>query len=198
MNFSEWYYFLEEIALIILFIRLVYYLTRRNKFLFSNLEIGLYILILLANNLMFNYWGDVSVTPLMFDILAPVSVIIAIRLIKNSNLIVTLLVIPVASLILYSVWNNYLCYILYIAAITLLIKKAIVLSKRGSIEVKKSSLYIFIALDMLFSLMVTFSSTVTFDWSLSRYVGLMWYLDLTIFTLTIIMLHVKLRRFFIA
>jgi hypothetical protein len=195
---SELYKYLEQIALVWLFFRFVIYSIKDNSIVYSNIEIGFYIVLLLANSLICSYWPSSQAVFYFIHAVAPVSVFLGIIL-KRLNLpIVTVTSVVVASVIQFYLLNYYLIVIFYLAAILSLVYKANLLVRRSSREIQKSSLFVVLALDLLFTLKIYIVAKESIDWVGSVLIGSMWNFSLFMFALTIIILHVKLRRFFVA
>jgi hypothetical protein len=133
-----------------------------------------------------------------FHAVAPVSVILGINLRWLKRPIFTVVVVIIASTLHLYFLHYGAIVVLYITAILSLLFKVIKLARRASKDIQKSSVYLVLALDLLFSLKVFVIAKAGFGWEGSVLIEPMWRISLIIFALTIIVLHVKLRRFFIA
>jgi len=194
----DWHILIEQIAILILLIRLFFYAKKDQRIFYSDFEIPLYIVVLFMNNLLCAFWASNSISFYFFHAAAPISVLLGITLRGLKQPLTTLIIIlSLVPLHLY-LRDYYLTVTLYILAIFLLLRKANVMVNRSSTEIQKSSLYIVLALDLLFSLKVFVIAKAGFGWEGSVLIEPMWWISLIIFALTIIVLHVKLRRFFIA
>ena len=196
--FSELYKYIESVALVSLFVRLLKYSIKDISVIYTNIEVVFYIVLLLVNNLICNYWPSSSIVFSFFHAVAPVSVILGINLRWLKRPIFTVVVVIIASTLHLYFLHYGAIVVLYITAILSLLFKVIKLARRASKDIQKSSVYLVLALDLLFSLKVFVIAKAGFGWEGSVLIEPMWRISLIIFALTIIVLHVKLRRFFIA
>jgi hypothetical protein len=87
---------------------------------------------------------------------------------------------------------------LYYVAIWLALRQGYRMSKQRSTELSRSAVYIAIAIDMFATMIILVLRTLDFNWQESQLIQYVHYLRLAIFLTTLIILHVKLRRFIVA
>jgi hypothetical protein len=194
----DWQIWIEQIAILILLLRLFLYAYKDQNIFYNEFEIALYIVVMFINNLLCSYWPSNSISFYFFHTAAPISVTLGVTLRWLKLPFYTLFLATITSAIHLYFSNYSAIVILYILAILSLLLKSIKLARRASKEIRKSSVYVVLAIDLMFSLKVFVIANESFDWKGSVLIGPMWSISLIMFTLTIIVLHVKLRRFFIA
>lgn len=88
--------------------------------------------------------------------------------------------------------------LIYYLAIWFALREGYQLSKRRSTELSRSVVYIAIAIDMFATMIILVLKATDFDWHVSQLIQYVHYLRLSIFLTTLIIMHVKLRRFIVA
>ncbi len=189
---------IELLILITLIIRLFYYLFSNKTILKSNLEVILYFCLLLLNNLSFLIFGYSRIISLAFLIILPLSIIVPkICKIFQLNILSTLLLLFLTTLLFYKTNQELVMYTLILCCITFLISTIIKLAKGSSHELKKSPIYIIITIDFLIITILQQLSSNKINWSNSHYFRYVMNIVLCIFLSNLILANVYIRRFFI-
>ena len=184
---------LENLLLIILLIRIIYFQKQGYKINPNSIEIVLYILIFSTSKIFaylfphniycFNFTH--AFTPLMF-----IFTLTKINISKQS-IIFIYLIFAIANLFFI---DKIIIYITYIISILLLINKGVILSKKSSQNTSKSPYYFFISFDQILTLGLFVMGNLKYNWYSSQLIVYYDILIKIIFPSTLIYTNVKFRR----
>ncbi len=191
------YHIAELVLLTLLIIRIGYYLKYNTVILRENLELLLYIILIFIDNFVTLFFGNNSISTIIFDSLLPAVIIIPIifrRLnFKRPFLIFTILSISTFSLILNS---NIYNYILYLLSIVFFVYVLICLATGSKRNRMKTPLYLIFLVDLLAIVIVQQIQVLNIKWDNSIFAIKSDYIALTIYMTNIVLTHVYIRRYF--
>ena len=113
------------------------------------------------------------------------------------------LYILLVSAILIGLINYYFNFdwwivLIYNVAIGLLLRKGYLLTKKRSVELSRALVYVAIAIDLFATMIIVPLKYTSYNWHEAELIQYLQYLRLSIFMTTLIIIHVKLRRFIVA
>lgn len=191
------YHIAELVLLTLLIIRIGYYLKYNTVILRENLELLLYIILIFIDNVVTLFFGNNSISTIIFDSLLPAVIIIPIifrRLnFKRPFLIFTILSLSTFSLILNS---NIYNYILYLLSIVFFVYVLICLATGSRRNRMKTPLYLIFLVDLLAIVIVQQIQVLNIKWDNSIFAIKSDYIALTIYMTNIVLTHVYIRRYF--
>lgn len=197
MIHEYYYYYFDRVILISLLIQLLFFMRINQKILRNNLEVFFFILVLCMNHVGYFFFDKSEALFMFYHASSPIAVLCSILLKpwnKNLNILLISIVVVIVNLF---VTNNIFFIVAYLSAISLTIQKANKMVKLNSNEIHKSMVYLVIALDLLFTLIIFIQGRLEFDWHEAKLVKYMTWVNMIVFTITTVVLNVKLRRFFI-
>jgi hypothetical protein len=193
----EFYHIAEFTVLLVLIIRLYFYLRISKKIATSNLELLLYISLLFLDSLVFICFGEYNIITAIFDSILPALIIIPIvcRRFHCSNLI------QISTIILFSTFNwvvnnstwNYFLLLLCIVCLT---SSAIQLATGPIRSRRKTPLYVVFSIDLIIIAIFQQISLLQIKWTNSIYAS---HIDaglLIAYFVNLIFTHVYIRRYF--
>jgi hypothetical protein len=191
------YHIAEFMVLLVLMIRLFYYLGINKKITKTNLELLLYISLLFGDSLVFICFGKYEIVTVIFDSILPALIIIPILSrrfhFSNPTQIFAMILFPSFNFIVNnSTWN----YFLLLLCIVFLISTAIKLATGPNLSRRKTPLYVVFCLDLIIIAIFQQISTLQIKWIDSTYAI---HLDTGLFIayfLILILIHVYIRRYF--
>lgn len=124
--------------------------------------------------------------------------VISFLILRNYNWILRLIAAICFGAINYFFEFDVIIILIYYLAIWFALREGYRLSKRRSTELSRSVVYIAIAIDMFATMIILVLKATDFDWHVSQLIQYVHYLRLSIFLTTLIIMHVKLRRFIVA
>ncbi len=192
------YPYLEFFLLLVLTIRIYIYSRVNFDVVRSNFEIFLYLLAVFTNSLLCIIFGETKSITIAFDVIFPMTIIIPILARKNSKLYLFLLL----GFILISYFalvptQNIIRYFLYLFCMTILFMYSIKLALGSGKELKKSPMYLLLALDFLITTILQQLYGLKINWEDSQYVGFVGIVVLSFYLINLILANVYIRRFFI-
>jgi hypothetical protein len=193
----EFYHIAEFAVLLILIIRLCFYLRISNNIATKNLELLLYIALIFFDSLVFVFIGEHNVVTGIFDSILPALIIIPIicRRFHHSNFIQILAIILFSTLnwvLNNSMWN----YFLLLLCIVFLMSLAIKLATGPNRSRKKTPLYVVFSIDLIIIAIFQQISILEIKWTNSTYAS---HIDnglLIAYFINLILTHVYIRRYF--
>ena len=113
------------------------------------------------------------------------------------------LYILIISAILIGLINYYFNFdwwivMIYNVTIGLLLRKGHLLTKKRSVELSRALVYVAMAIDLFATMMILPLKYTSYNWHEAELIQYLQYLRLSIFMTTLIIIHVKLRRFIVA
>ena len=192
-NLRDFSLFLEDTLLIILIIRILYFLKKGCRFRDDSIEIVYYILIytiavvitkfFTQNQISFNFTH--AFTPLMF-----IFTLIKLNIDKKLSV---LFYIIIATFNLFYL-NNLFIELTYFISIFLLINKSINLAKKSQKYMTDSAFYLFLTLDQILTFYIFLMGNLNYDWHSSHLIIYYNMVINIIFPSTLIYINVKFRR----
>jgi hypothetical protein len=193
----EFYHIAEFAVLLILIIRLCFYLRISNNIATKNLELLLYIALIFFDSLVFVFIGEHNVVTGIFDSILPALIIIPIicRRFHHSNSI-QILAIILFSILNWVLNNSMWNYFLLLLCIVFLISLAIKLATGPNRSRKKTPLYVVFSIDLIIIAIFQQISILEIKWTNSTYAS---HIDnglLIAYFINLILTHVYIRRYF--
>lgn len=196
MNVQTFYPIVEGLILTGLGLQLILYVIKSRPPFIGDFEIQLFIIVCILNHLGVLFFSKHELSFFFYHASGPAALILGILLTKRIGPVCTLLSLFVVSITLLLL-NEYSLYVLmYYLAIFLSFRKGLQLTRRSNHELKKAILYLVLSLDLYASMIVLVLKNTDYNWEQSDLISYMYIASLLVFTTTLILLNVKLRRFF--
>lgn len=191
------YHIAEFVILTLLIIRIGYYLKSNREILRENLELILYITLVFIDNSVNLFFGNNSLSTIVFDSILPATIILPI-IFRRLNLGIHFLIFTILSLSTFSIiLNNAIYnYILYLLSIVSFIYELIHLATGSSRNRKKTPLYLIFLVDLMAIVIVQQIEILNIQWDNSIFAIKSDYIALTIYMTNLILTHVYIRRYF--
>lgn len=192
------YSYLEIFLLAILNIRVYCYSRVHINVVKSNFEILLYIFAVFLNSLVCIFFGENDLITIIFDVIFPLTIIIPIlaRQKSKSHKLFLLLFLPISYFALIPTYDE-IRYFLYMLCMMILFIYSIKLTVGSGNDLKKSPMYLLIALDFLITTILQQLYSFKINWVDSHYVGFVGVVVLFFYFINLILAHVYIRRFFV-
>ena len=185
----------EGLLLLILVLRMIGYSLKNKRLFITNFEIQLYVFIWILNILGHLYYGLKSMF-IFYHATAPIAVILGILMTPKSGAIPVIGAITVLAVIQFNFANSYYYIALYFIAIYLLLRRSLDCLKNRNSELKMSSLYLVLSIDLLATMLALTLKQTNYNWEFSELLPYLHIGRLAVFTTTLIFLNVQFSRFF--
>ena len=186
----------EGLLLLILVLRMIWYSLKNKRLFISNFEIQLYVFIWILNILGHVYYGMSEAMFLFYHATAPIAVILGILMTPKSGAIPVIGAIIVLAVLQFNFANSHYYIALYYIAIYLLIRRSLDCLKNRNSELKKSSLYLVLSIDLLATMLALTLKQTNYNWEFSELLPYLHIGRLAVFITTLIFLNVQFSRFF--
>lgn len=185
----------------LLIIRLLWMLVKDKQFVKNHNVVIVFIAFLVTNSILYETLIALQLPRhyiyyFLHAFLPPT--VISFLILRNYNWILRLIAAICFGAINYYFEFDVIIILIYYLSIWFALREGYRLSKRRSTELSRSVVYIAIAIDMFATMIILVLKATDFDWHVSQLIQYVHYLRLSIFLTTLIILHVKLRRFIVA
>lgn len=191
------YHYVEFVLILLLVLRILYFLRLDRTMLFKHLELLIYFFVLFLNSLTHELGFNGIFINRLYNALLPVSLIVSISFDKLKKPIFIMFTTGFFVIFIFKISYEKIVSILYVISTCMVIMKAINMTRKSSKLLKVSPVYFVIALDLIFTLISVELSQFKVNWSLSKYANYVQSISLIVFFVNVVIYHVYIRRFFV-
>ena len=185
---------IEFVFILIISIQIGWNLFVSSTYLKKNIEIFLYITVLLSNKIAYLIFGKSEILYYFFHSFAPIAFVIS-GIFKNNSQIKWIVVCWLFVSLTLWCFNNFFAFVLvYCMAIGTLMSQSINMANGRSTKLQYSYLPIVIAIDLFFALTAIILKVKGFNWENSILIGYLKYLIIPFSLFTLVIIYVNSRR----
>ncbi len=192
------YHCFECVVLLVLVLRIFIYFARGLKLKYDNFDAFLYLFFVLINSIAHLFIKDILLLNSLYDSFLPATLFLFFIIRNKLNKSWILVSVLFFSIVIYNFNNNYINLFLYLCAMLFMLYRAVVLGSQSSNNLKISPLYVMFSIDLLFSILTMQLAYTSCNWQNSYLINYLGVFSLFIFSSTLILFHVYIRRFFVA
>jgi hypothetical protein len=186
---------IEFLFIIILVLQTSWKLLTVPNFGYNNIALILYITVLFANKLGIATFKNKEILYYFFHAFAPLGIILGLWLKEKIKIPWIVLLWVLGSLLLWYISNFFAYFMVYCIVLIALMGEAMKSAQSRSKVLKHSYLPIVIAIDLFFAFIAIVLNVKDLNWANSQFIGYLKYLILPFSLLTLILIHVKFRRY---
>jgi hypothetical protein len=191
----KFFVFFESTALVLFYLRLLWFVFKKDKEFKINILITTIISIWTVNFLAYYFLTDVHLF-YYYHAFSPITIsfiLIFKNQFGNTNILLASFLGGLALIIVSNVFIYVLIY--YLAIGTLLWQSIAAVNQRGK-YIQRASLYFLFALNLFVSLFSLVLKDTHVNWYKSLYLSYFQLFEYSIYSFTYVLIHVKFRRFF--
>lgn len=187
--------FFESAALALFYLRLLWFVFKKDKKFKINILITTLVTIWAVNYLAYCYLTDVNLF-YYYHAFAPITVSFILIFNKRLGILSILLASFLGGLAIIKVSNVFIYVLIYYLAIGALLWKSIAAVNQRGKYIQRASLFFLFALNLFVSLFSLVLKDTKINWNESSYLFYLQAFGFSIYSLTYVLIHVKFRRFF--